>query len=56
MAAVLTAAVAGLVTVGAGLAAIVFAVADDVVTLPDFALAVGAGAFGDGECAHGDNT
>jgi hypothetical protein len=49
---VLAAAFAGLVTVGAGLAAEVLAVLLDVVAFTDFALAVRAGAFGGGVGAH----
>ena len=55
VAGVLAAAFAGLVSFSAGLAAIVLAVADDVVAFADFAFAVRAGALGMGVCAHGAN-
>jgi hypothetical protein len=55
VAGVLAAAFAGLVTVGAGLAAEVFAVLLDVVAFADFAFAVRAGALGVYGGAHGSN-
>jgi hypothetical protein len=53
---VLAAAFAGLVTIGAGFATVVFFVFDDVVAWTDFALAIRAGAFGCSRSAHGANT
>ena len=53
VAGVMAAAFAGLVTVGAGIAAVVFFVFDDVVAFTDFALAIRAGAFGCSRGAHG---
>jgi len=56
MAGVVAATVAGFMAIGAGFAAVMFAVFGDVVPFADFAFAIRAGTFGFGIRIHGTNT
>jgi hypothetical protein len=56
MAGIVAAALAGLVLISAGVAAVMLLVFDDIVAFVNFALAVRTGAFGVGSVTHSANT